>query len=377
MLSGVGRYRRLHAGLVRPPAALSSAVHQWTNAMCRGLALSDNRSCLRRPVRTPVPDAAQADKVVGLCAQIEASAASIKALAAARAAEASTWQAEGYRSAADQLAPHAGMSPSAAKRALETGRRLADQPDVAAAALAGELSAEQAAAVADGVAADPTQAAQLIDTSQTQLPSRTQRRSGQDQSRRHRPRSPPARSTPNAVPAPLDRPRRRLPSPPLRPPRRRRQPVAHARPHPPPPQHPTPTNPTGPADRNPRRPRLRRPHDHGRHRRRQNAELALADLIDLGLFPQLDTTTLAPRHPNPPPAPDPPARPALPAPDPRAPAPPAPAPPAPRRQPRLFPPSTTTSPHQASPHPGRPRPRPSRLTQAPAARNWPAAPPGS
>ena len=32
------------------------------------------------------------------------------------------------------------MSPSAAKRALETGRRLADQPEVAAAALAGELS---------------------------------------------------------------------------------------------------------------------------------------------------------------------------------------------------------------------------------------------
>src|ERR1700677_4623247 len=58
------------------------------------------------------------------------------------------------------------MSPTAAKRALETGRRLADQPDVAAAALAGQLSMEQAAAVSDGVAADPTKAAALIDKAQ-------------------------------------------------------------------------------------------------------------------------------------------------------------------------------------------------------------------
>src|SRR5882724_10252422 len=88
---------------------------------------------------------AQAAEVVGLCAQIEASAASIKALAAARSAEANSWQQAGYRSASEQLADQAGMSPTAAKRALETGRRLADQPEVAAAALAGELSLEQAA----------------------------------------------------------------------------------------------------------------------------------------------------------------------------------------------------------------------------------------
>ena len=101
----------------------------------------------------------QAGEVVGLCAQIEASAAAIKALAAARSAEGNGWRFEGYRSPADQLARDSGMSPGAAKRALETGRRMADQPEVASAALAGELSLEQTAAVADGVAADPAKAA--------------------------------------------------------------------------------------------------------------------------------------------------------------------------------------------------------------------------
>jgi hypothetical protein len=105
----------------------------------------------------------QAAEAVRVCAQIEASAASIKALAAARAAEGRDWQLEGYRSAADQLAHDAGMSPSNAKRALEAGRRMAEQPEVAAAALAGELSLEQAAAISDGVAANPTKARDLID----------------------------------------------------------------------------------------------------------------------------------------------------------------------------------------------------------------------
>src|SRR5579863_9719403 len=106
---------------------------------------------------------AQAGEVVGWCAHSEASAASIKALAAARAAEGNSWQHDGYRSAAEQLADQAGMSPAAAKRALETGRRLADQPQVASAALAGDLSLEQATAISDGVAADPAKAGELID----------------------------------------------------------------------------------------------------------------------------------------------------------------------------------------------------------------------
>ena len=105
----------------------------------------------------------EASEVVQVCAQIEASAASIKALAAARAAEGKEWQARGYRSPADQMAHEAGMSPSAARRTLDTGRRLSEQPGVAAVALAGELSLEQATAVSDGVAADPGSAGELID----------------------------------------------------------------------------------------------------------------------------------------------------------------------------------------------------------------------
>lgn len=106
---------------------------------------------------------AQCDVVVRLAAQIEASAASIKALAAARSAESDSWRREGYRSAAEKLADQAGMSAGSARRTMDTGKRMADQPEVAAAATAGELSLEQAAAVSDGVAANPDAAGDLID----------------------------------------------------------------------------------------------------------------------------------------------------------------------------------------------------------------------
>lgn len=107
--------------------------------------------------------AAQAGEALKLCAQIEASAASIKALAAARCAEGKTWERDGYRSAADQLADQAGMTPGSAKRVLEAGRRMIEQPEVASAALAGELSLEQATAVSDGAAANPSKAGELIE----------------------------------------------------------------------------------------------------------------------------------------------------------------------------------------------------------------------
>ena len=107
--------------------------------------------------------AAHASQMIGLWAQIEASVASIKALTAARAAEGRSWEHDGFRSPSEQLAARAGMSPAAAKRALETGRRLVDQPEVAAAALAGRVSLEQATAIADGVAANPDKAAELLD----------------------------------------------------------------------------------------------------------------------------------------------------------------------------------------------------------------------
>jgi hypothetical protein len=105
----------------------------------------------------------QASAVVALCARIEASAATIKALAAARAAEGPSWREEGFRSPADQLARQAGVGSSAARRILETGRRLGDQPEVAQAALSGDLSSAQAEMVSEGVAADPRRSAELLE----------------------------------------------------------------------------------------------------------------------------------------------------------------------------------------------------------------------
>jgi len=111
--------------------------------------------------RTMLPS--EAGAVLRACAQMEASITSIKALASARLADGTAWQGEGCRSPAEHLARVAGMSPSSARRLLETGRRMADQREVAAVALAGELSVEQAAAVAEGAAANPAKARELIE----------------------------------------------------------------------------------------------------------------------------------------------------------------------------------------------------------------------
>ena len=110
---------------------------------------------------------ATAEQLVLICTQIEAPTASIKALAAARAAEGSSWKREGFRSPADELAKKTKTSPSAAKRTLDTGRRLGKQPEVAKAALSGQLSPEQAAVVAEGVEADPAAAGQLLSQADT------------------------------------------------------------------------------------------------------------------------------------------------------------------------------------------------------------------
>ena len=107
---------------------------------------------------------AQARTVVGVCSQIVSCAGSVKALAAAVAAEGSSYRMEGYRSPEEQLARETGMSPTQARRALATGRRLLDQPEVARAALSGELSAEQAQAVSAGVEANPAKTAELLET---------------------------------------------------------------------------------------------------------------------------------------------------------------------------------------------------------------------
>ncbi len=116
---------------------------------------------------TSLLSCAQAGEAMLLCAEMEASLASLKSLAAARAAEAGSWRNDGYRSAVDELARKTRTSPSAARRTLETGRRLSEQPEVAKAALSGELSPEQQAIIAEGAEANPEKAQQLIDKART------------------------------------------------------------------------------------------------------------------------------------------------------------------------------------------------------------------
>lgn len=95
--------------------------------------------------------------------RVERLAAAGKTLLARRVAESGQWQAAGARSAADDLARRAGTSVGAARAALEASQRLAGLPATARAAASGELSAPQAALVADAAAADPTAEAHLLE----------------------------------------------------------------------------------------------------------------------------------------------------------------------------------------------------------------------
>lgn len=110
---------------------------------------------------------AGADSVVELAGAVERMAATVKGLAAARGAECATWKAGGHRSAAHHLARRTGTSVGHAAEAIETARRLSSLPGLAAAARAGELSAQQAAAVAGAAGADPAAELRLLDKART------------------------------------------------------------------------------------------------------------------------------------------------------------------------------------------------------------------
>ncbi len=90
--------------------------------------------------------------------------ATVQGQLAKRVADTGEWKRAGHRSAADHLAAQCGTSPGRAKQLLDTAERLETQPEVAEAARAGALSAEQAARITDAAAADPSASARLIDT---------------------------------------------------------------------------------------------------------------------------------------------------------------------------------------------------------------------
>jgi hypothetical protein len=102
-------------------------------------------------------DAARATRAA---ACIEKVAASLKGLAAARAAETGVWKG---RSAAAELARVTGRSVYAAAETLETARRLSALPEVAAAARRGELSEAQVSAIASAAEAEPGAESRLVE----------------------------------------------------------------------------------------------------------------------------------------------------------------------------------------------------------------------
>ena len=95
---------------------------------------------------------------------IENAAAAIKSLAAARVADAGRWDRADGQSAADWLAAATGTTAPKAHQAIQTGRRLSELEETAAAATRGELSAEQTAAIADAATADPSAERDLLGT---------------------------------------------------------------------------------------------------------------------------------------------------------------------------------------------------------------------
>lgn len=105
----------------------------------------------------------EAAALVGECAAVERLAQAGKLIAAGRVATGDTWRAGGHRSAADWLASVTKCSKAEARALIETASRLAEQPQVAEAVRKGEMNTDQATAVSDAVAADPTAESALVE----------------------------------------------------------------------------------------------------------------------------------------------------------------------------------------------------------------------
>ncbi len=107
---------------------------------------------------------AQAGEAIKVLAAIEKAAAGLRLLLARRIDNESLWGESGERSAAEWLAKQTGQSAGDAARDLECSRRLRELPAAQDAVRNGELSPDQAKAVADGATADPGCEDELLDT---------------------------------------------------------------------------------------------------------------------------------------------------------------------------------------------------------------------
>lgn len=105
---------------------------------------------------------ADAALVVRDAAAIEHMAATVKALAAGRAADGGQWRRDGAIGPAHALARETGTSVAAARSALDTAAKLADLPVLDGAARRGEVSPAQAAPIAEAAAKDPGAETRLV-----------------------------------------------------------------------------------------------------------------------------------------------------------------------------------------------------------------------
>ena len=105
---------------------------------------------------------ATASRLLGEATALRNIAASLERDLAARVAEGGDWRRNGSRSPAEDIARRTGTSVGAARDVLDTAERLSELPDVAEAARRGELSPQQASAVASAAAAAPAEAPRLI-----------------------------------------------------------------------------------------------------------------------------------------------------------------------------------------------------------------------
>jgi hypothetical protein len=131
-----------------------------------GVARSAAEACLRG-FDPDLITSADAAALVGQLSELERFVVACRVLAAGRAATGNGWQGDGHRSADEWLAAQTGQSRADAADALRTAEALPSCPATAAALRAGELSAQQVAAVASAASVDPAAEAALLDQART------------------------------------------------------------------------------------------------------------------------------------------------------------------------------------------------------------------
>lgn len=114
-------------------------------------------------VEPEVMTGSQAAAAVQDLATVEKAAATARMFLALRVAKTNAWQGSGHKTAADWLAAQLGISVWEAGKQLGTARKAEGLPKTKKAMKDGELSPDQADAVADAATADPTAEQDLLD----------------------------------------------------------------------------------------------------------------------------------------------------------------------------------------------------------------------